>query len=88
MQVKSAPGLEEKKNTELPGLICRAVALAMGVAVAVLSFLKQVDSQSAIGMLAVGLTALAVSSFLKKDYMSTGRRPKDTQNLQSCIYKT
>ena len=67
MQVKSAPGEEEKKNTELPGLICRAVALAMGVAVAVLSFLKQVDSQSAIGMLAVGLTALAVSSFLKKD---------------------
>ncbi len=67
MQIKTVPAEDEKKNTDLPNLICRAVALAMGVAVAVLSFLKQVDAQSAIGMLAVGLTALAASGFLKKD---------------------
>ena len=67
MQIKTVPAEDEKKNTDLPNLICRAVALAMGVAVAVLSFLKQVDAQSAIGMLAVGLTALAVSGFLKKE---------------------
>ena len=66
MQVK--PGADEKKDIpELVHTILTGVALAMGVAVTVLSFLHQVDPQSAIGMLGLGLSCLAVTQFPKKD---------------------
>ena len=39
----------------------------MGVAVAVLTILKQIDTNSALGMLGIGLACLAVSQFTKKD---------------------
>lgn len=57
---------QEKEPAELPLLICRAVGLAMGVAVVVLSVLKQLDPPSAAGMLGVGLTALSIGQFLRK----------------------
>lgn len=65
MRIEEKP--EQKPVGELPRTICRAVALAMGVATVVLSILKQVDLYSAVGMLGVGLTALAVLSFLERD---------------------
>lgn len=66
MQVK--PGADEKKDVpELVHTILTGVALAMGVAVMVLSFLHQVDPLSAIGMLGLGLSCLAVTQFSKKD---------------------
>ena len=43
------------------------VALAMGIAVVVLSIMKQIEMDSAITMLGIGLTSLAISSFPKKE---------------------
>ena len=66
MQVK--PGADEKEDVpELVHTILTGVALAMGVAVMVLSFLHQVDPLSAIGMLGLGLSCLAITQFSKKD---------------------
>ena len=64
-------GVREKSESEgekenLPLLICHAVGLAMGVAVIVLSVLKQLDLNTAAGMLGVGLTALSIHQFLRK----------------------
>ena len=65
MQGRPAPG-KEQKSGELFITVCKAVALAMGVAVVVLSTLKQLDTDSAVGMLGVGLTALSIVQFTTK----------------------
>jgi transcriptional regulator with XRE-family HTH domain len=67
MQVK-AEEKEKPKNEreELISLIFKGVALAMGVSVAVLSFLNQIEPNSAIGMLGIGLACISVSLFQKK----------------------
>lgn len=58
---------EEKKNiTPTVHMIMRAVALAMGVCVAVLSILKELDVNSGRGMLGIGLAWLSVTSLEKK----------------------
>ena len=44
-------------------LILKAVALAMGVSVTVLSILGALDAQSAVGLLGIGLACLAVRQF-------------------------
>jgi hypothetical protein len=46
-------------------LILRAVALAMGVVVVVLSFLGEVSVESSITMLGIGLLTLAIDSLSK-----------------------
>lgn len=62
------PQTEEKKApAQLPVLICRSVALAMGVACAVLSVLKQIDLYSGFGMLGIGLISLSILQFLETD---------------------
>ena len=69
MQVKT----ETKENAEkkdlkpMINMIMKGVALAMGVAVAVLSFLKQIDANSAMGMLGIGLACLAITQFEKPE---------------------
>ena len=55
------------KIAELITLELRGVALAMGVAVVVLSFLNEIGTTSAIGMLGLGLACLAVTQFSNKD---------------------
>ena len=55
------------KIAELITLALRGVALAMGVAVVVLSFLNESETTSAIGMLGLGLACLAVTQFSHKD---------------------
>lgn len=68
MQVKAeAAGKERKDVTPLVNLILRALALAMGVCVAVLSILSELDVNSGLGMLGIGLACLAVASFQKKE---------------------
>ena len=59
---------EEKHpdHTGLKLLVFRAVALAMGVAVTVLSLLKQLDGNTGFGLMGVGLTALALHLFFDK----------------------
>jgi len=53
--------------SELIALILKGIALAMGIAVVVLSFLNEIDTTSAIGMLGLGLACLAVTQFSKKE---------------------
>ncbi len=68
MQVKTNYANEEKKDfTTMTDLILRAVALAMGVSVVVLSSLNELDFNSGIGMLGIGLACLAISSFVKNE---------------------
>ena len=59
---------ESGEKTAAPvDVILKGIAAAMGVAVAVLTILKQIDTNSALGMLGIGLACLAVSQFTKKD---------------------
>ena len=55
------------KISELITLALMGVALAKVVAVVVLSFLNEIDTTSAIGMLGLGLACLAVTQFSNKD---------------------
>ena len=57
----------KEKTARLIDLICKAVALAMGVALFVLSILKQIDLYSGFGMVGIGLACLAVSLLAKKE---------------------
>ena len=58
---------DDIKVSELITLALKGVALAMGVAVVVLSFLNEIGTTSAIGMLGLGLACLAVTQFSNKD---------------------
>ena len=55
---------EAKEN--MPVLITRAVALAMGTATAVLSIIDEMDTESGFTMLGIGLMCLAISAFLDR----------------------
>lgn len=55
---------QKKEPNALVPLICRGIALAMGVAVVVLSVLKQIDVYSGFGMLGIGLVCLSIVQFL------------------------
>ena len=48
-------------------LVLKGVALAMGIAVIVLSSLNKIEPHSAISMLGIGLTCLAITQFSKRD---------------------
>ena len=68
MQVKADSQSADKKDiTPMVHLIMKAVALAMGVGVVVLSVLNELDTNSGMGMLGIGLACLAISSFTKND---------------------
>lgn len=60
-------GRSQQKNTvQMIGLVLRAVALAMGIAVVVLNLLGKLDPADGIAMLGIGLAALALY-LLQKD---------------------
>jgi len=66
MQIKAQS--EEKKDiSPMIHMIMKAIALAMGVAVVVLSILKALDVNSGMGMLGIGLACIAITSFIKRD---------------------
>ena len=69
MQVKaeSKDDASKKKIDEIVDVAFKGVALAMGIAVVVLSIMKQIEMESAITMLGIGLTSLAISSLSKKN---------------------
>ena len=56
----------KKSIGEMVSLICRAVALAMGVAVVVLSCLSSLQVKSAVTMLGIGLSCAGVAMLEKK----------------------
>ena len=55
-----------EQDQDLFKLICRTVALAMGIAVTVLSFMDRMDPQNAVTMLGIGLTCLGISAFHRR----------------------
>lgn len=67
LQVKTQPKVKEKKKVnEIVNVALRGVALAMGIAVAVLSILGETDSKTAFIMLGIGLASLSVSALQEK----------------------
>lgn len=69
MQVKTV-AKENEENAGIAGIVqtaLKGVALAMGVAVVVLSILEQIETKAAIGMLGMGLACLAVTQLSKKE---------------------
>ncbi len=69
MQIKKEDKQEvfTTQTEKIVDTVFKGIALAMGIAVAVLSFLDQLDVRSAVGMLGIGLACLAVSALQKKD---------------------
>lgn len=69
MQVKAdtKENASSNKVEAIVDLALKGIALAMGIAVAVLSFMNQIEVMSAIGMLGIGLACLSITQFSKKD---------------------
>ena len=69
MQIKSKvhPDNKSSKIDAIIPLILKAVALAMGVAVLVLSILHEIDMYSGCGMLGIGLSCLGILHFLNNN---------------------
>ena len=69
MQVKTdaKEDTTKRKIDEIIDLALKGVALAMGIAVVVLSIMKQIEVESAMTMLGIGLTSLAITSLSKKE---------------------
>lgn len=65
---------EEKKKDplQLKLLVFRAVALAMGIVLIVLSYLRQIDVYSGFGLAGVGLTAVSLYLFFDKKESNKG----------------
>lgn len=57
----------EKKPGEIVNIALKGIALAMGVAAAVLSFLDQLQANEGLGMLGIGLAALAIAQLGQND---------------------
>ena len=51
------------KTEKIIDIALKAVALAMGIAVVVLSVLDKIEMKSAISMLGIGLACLAITQF-------------------------
>ena len=68
MQVKTdaKEDTTKRKIDEIIDLALKGVALAMGIAVVVLSVMKQIEVESAMTMLGIGLASLAITSLSKK----------------------
>lgn len=58
--------MEKKSIGEMVSLICRAAALAMGVAVVTLSCLRKLELRSAVTMLGIGLSCAGIAMLGKK----------------------
>ena len=47
-------------------LVCKGIALAMGIAVVVLSLLEELETENALRMLGLGLACLAIYTVFSK----------------------
>ena len=63
---KTSPTFGEKVGG-IVDLALKGVAVAMGVAVAVLSILDQIDTRAALGMVGIGLACLAISQLSDRE---------------------
>lgn len=69
MQVKAdtKENVTNNKISEIVSIALKGIALAMGIAVVVLSFLGELGTNEAVSMLGMGLACLAISQFSSKD---------------------
>ena len=67
MQIKTSPSPSQRSVHEIANVIFRAVALAMGIAVVVLSILGALDAQTGVTLLGLGLASLALYSLQEKE---------------------
>lgn len=58
---------KESKVSEIVNIALKGVALAMGLAVAVLSLIDKIGTSEAVSMLGIGLACMAITQFSKKD---------------------
>ena len=58
---------ENNKVFEIVNIALKGIALAMGIAVVVLSCIGNIETNGAVSMLGIGLTCLAIAQFSKKD---------------------
>ncbi len=58
--------MEKKSVNEIIAIVCKAITLAMGVAVVVLSSLGSLETQSAITMIGIGLICSGIAMLQKK----------------------
>ena len=65
MQVKRETESPKKGSAEIVETVLKALTLAMGVAVAVLSIMDTIDTKSAIIMLGIGLACVGVNMMKK-----------------------
>jgi transcriptional regulator with XRE-family HTH domain len=62
----NSPKEEKKEKEDIVGLVLKAVPLALGVAVAVLSSFGQIDWNGAAGLLGIAVVALSIKNFREK----------------------
>lgn len=67
MQCKTEQSEKDNNMETVIELALKGVGLAMGIAVAVLSFLNQIEISSAVGMLGIGLACIAITLLKNKD---------------------
>ena len=65
MQVKREAETPKKGSAEIVETVLKALTLAMGVAVAVLSIMDAIDTKSAIIMLGIGLACVGINMMRK-----------------------
>lgn len=67
MQTKTEAASKTKSINEIADIVLKAVALAMGIAVAALSTLDQLNSENGMVMLGIGLACIAVTMLKKEE---------------------
>ena len=69
MQVKDnkKKTAEKSKASEIIDIALKGIALAMGVAVAVLSLIDKIETNEAVSMLGIGLACIAITQLSKKN---------------------
>ena len=65
MQIKREADTPKKSSAEIVETVLKALTLAMGVAVAVLSIMDAIDTKSAIIMLCIGLACVGINMMKK-----------------------
>ena len=58
---------DNHKGSEIVNIALKGIALAMGIAVVVLSFINELETRSAVSMLGIGLACLALVQFSQKN---------------------
>lgn len=67
MQIKKEVPVSSKKPKEVMDILFKAVALAMGIAVIVLSVLDALPVESGITLLGIGMTCIGISLLNNKE---------------------